>query len=442
MKLQIKGGRLLIPAASSANSVAPPHAHLERRADLFIVDGLIAGIGSAPAEFHADRVLDADGLCVAPGLVDLSARLHTRPPAPGDQSNATLESELSAAVAGGVTTLVCPPDTDPVLDRPALVEQLKSRVRQLHQAQVYPLGALTQGLQGAVPSEMRQLTEAGCIGFSQADVPVVDTQVLCRALHYAATYGYPVWLRAQDPFLSRGGVAASGAVASRLGLPGIPAAAETIALQTILELVRLTGARVHLQHLSSAASIALVRAAKREGLPLSCDVTFNHLHLIDADIAYFDSQYRLDPPLRTQRDRDAIRAGLLDGTVDAMCSGHTPLTEEQKLRPFGTAVPGASGLELLLSMTVKWAQEARVPLAQALACVTRAPAAVLGLAAGRLELGAPADLCVFDPESYWTIDADAWRSRGRNTPFHGYEVPGRVRATLLGGRVVFEQASL
>lgn len=437
MKLQIKGGRLLIPAASSANAVAAPHAHLECRADLFIVDGLIAGVGSAPAEFHADRVLDADGLCVAPGLVDLSARLHT----PGDKSDAMLESELSAALAGGVTTLVCPPDTDPVLDQPALVKQLKSRVLQLSQAQVYPLGALTLGLKGIALSEMRQLTEAGCIGFSQAEVPVVDTQVLWRALHYASTYGYPVWLRVQDPFLSRGGVAAGGAVASRLGLPGIPAAAEIIALQTILELVRITGARVHLQHLSSAVGIALVRAAKREGLPLSCDVTLNHLHLIDADIAYFDPQYRLEPPLRTQRDRDAIHAGLLDGTIDAICSGHIPLTEEQKLRPFGAALPGASGLELLLSMTVKWAREARVPLAQALACVTRTPAAVLGLATGRLELGAPADLCVFDSESYRTIDADTWRSRGRNTPFNAYELPGRVHATLLGGRVVFEQTS-
>jgi dihydroorotase len=442
MKLQIKGGRLLMPAASSAQSAAAPSAHLERRADLFIVDGLIAGIGSAPAEFLADRVIDADGLCVAPGLVDLSARLTGAVGAYGEPATATLESELSAALAGGVTTLVCPPDTDPVLDQPALVRQLKSWAEQLNQARVYPLGALTVGLKGTALSEMRQLTEAGCIGFSQAAAPLVDTQVLWRALDYASTYGYPVWLRPQDPFLSRGGVAASGAVASRLGLAGIPAAAETIAVQTILELMRMTGARVHLQHLSAAASIALVRAAKREGLALSCDVTLNHLHLIDADIAYFDPQYRIDPPLRSQRDRDAIHAGLLDGTIDALCSGHTPLSEQQKLLPFGTAVAGASGLELLLSMTVKWAQQSRLPLAQALACITRAPAALLGLAAGRLESGAPADLCIFDPESYWTIDAGAWRSQGRNTPFNGYEVPGRVRTTVLGGQVVFEQASL
>lgn len=444
MKLHIKGGRLLIPAepagsiAAGTAAAAQAHAHAtdtERQADLFIVDGLIAGIGSAPADFQADRVLDAGGLYVAPGLVDLSARLGE----PGHENQATLASELAAALAGGVTSLVCPPDTDPMLDEPSLVEMLKLRAQRLNSAHVYPLGALTVGLKGASLSDMRQLAEAGCIGFSQAEVPIVDTQVLWHALQYASTYGYTVWLRAQDPYLSRGGVAASGPVASRLGLPGVPAAAETIALHTILELVRITGARVHLPHLSSAGGIALVRAAKREGLPVSCDVTANHLHLIDADIAYFDPQYRLEPPLRTQRDRDAIHAGLLDGTVDAICSDHTPLDLDRKMRPFGEAAPGASGLELLLSLTVKWAQEARVPLAQALARVTHAPASVLGLPVGRIALGAPADLCLFDPDAYWTVDTDAWRSRGRNTPFNGYELPGRVRATLLDGRVVFEQ---
>ena len=440
MKLHIKGGRVLIAAGSLApgsglvSALASP-SHAERQADVFIADGLIVGIATAPADFQADRVFDAGGLHVAPGLVDLSARLRE----PGNEYKATLASELSAALAGGVTSVVCPPDTDPVLDEPGLVEMLKFRARQVQQAHVYPLGALTLGLKGTTLSAMRQLTEAGCIGFGQAEVPIVDTHVLWQALQYASTYGYTVWLRAQDPYLSRDGVAASGALASRLGLPGIPAAAEIIALQTILELVRITGARVHLQHLSTAGGIALVRAAKHEGLPVSCDVTINHLHLIDADIAYFDAQYRLEPPLRTQRDRDAIHAGLLDGTINAICSDHTPLDDEQKLRPFGEATPGASGLELLLSLTVKWAQEARVPLAQALAYVTRAPAAVLGLPIGRLEVGAPADLCVFDSQAYWTVEPGVLRSQGRNTPFKGYELPARVRATVLDGRVVFEQ---
>jgi dihydroorotase len=374
---------------------------------------------------------------VAPGLVDLAVRLRE----PGHQYKATLESEMVAALAGGVTTLVCPPDTDPVLDEPGLVERLKFRARNLSQARVYPLGALTVGLKGTHITDMVVLTEAGCIGFSQGEAPILDTQVLLGALQYATTYGYTVWLRAQDPYLARGGVAASGPVASRLGLAGVPANAETIALHTILELVRATGARVHLPRLSSAAGLALVRAAKLEGLPVTCDVTINHLHLIDADIGYFNAQYRLDPPLRAQRDRDAIRAGLLDGTIDAICSDHTPVDDDEKLLPFGEASPGATGLELLLSMTIKWAQDARVPLADALAKVTSGPAEVLGLAPGRIEVGAPADLCVFDPEAYWTVSPATLCSQGRNTPFLGYEVPARVRATLVAGQLVYEQAT-
>jgi len=429
MTIHLKGGRLIDPCSASGTGS-------ELQADLFVADGRIVGIGVAPAGFVATHTVEADGLVIAPGLVDLAVRLHE----PDHKGNATLESEMAAALAGGVTSLVCPPDSDPVLDEPGLVEMLKFRVRHPDQPRVYPLGALTVGLKGTHIAEMVALTEAGCIGFSQANVPILDTRVLLRALQYATTHHYMVWLRAQDFYLSSDGVAASGPVASRLGLPGVPASAETIALYTILELVRTTGARVHLQHLSTAGGIALVRAAKQERLPVSCDVTINHLHLIDADIGYFDAQYRLDPPLRTQRDRDAISAGLADGTIDAICSDHTPVDDNAKLLPFGEATPGASGLELLLSLTVKWAQEMRVPLSRALAKVTRGPATVLGLESGRIEVGAPADLCVFDPRAYWRVEAAALRSLGRNTPFLGYEVPTRVCATVVAGRLVFEQA--
>ncbi|WP_158904655.1 dihydroorotase [Burkholderia sp. L27(2015)] len=429
MKIHLKGGRLIDPGSEPGRGV-------EQQADVFVADGLIVALGAAPADFTADRTVDVSGLVVAPGLVDLAARL--REPAHGYK--ATLESEMSAALAGGVTSLVCPPDTVPVLDEPGLVEMLKSLACRLDGPRVYPLGALTVGLKGSCLTEMVQLTQAGCIGFSQANVPILDTQVLLCALQYATTYGYTVWLRAQDFYLSRGGVAASGPVASRLGLAGVPTSAETIALHTILELVRATGARVHLPRLSSASGLTLVRAAKQEGLPVTCDVTINHLHLIDIDIGYFDAQYRLDPPLRAQRDRDAIRAGLADGTIDAICSDHTPVDDDEKMLPFGEATPGASGLELLLSLTIKWAQDARVPLGHALAKVTCGPAAVLGLECGRMEIGAPADLCVFDPQAYWSVEASALRSQGHNTPFLGYEVPARVRATLVAGRVAFEQA--
>lgn len=423
MKIHIQGGTLIDPASGT-----------EQQADVFIAAGKIVSIGAAPADFHAARTIDAQGLYVAPGFVDLWARLRE----PGYEHKATLVSEMAAAMAGGVTTLVCPPDTDPVLDEPGLVEMLKFRARGLNQAHVHPLGALTVGLKGQVITEMVELTECGCIGFTQADVPVVDTQVLLRALQYASTYGYTVWLRPQDAYLAKGGVAASGAVASRLGLPGVPVSAETIALHTIFELVRVTGARVHLPHLSSAAGVALVRAAKAEGLPVTCDVAVNHIHLIDVDIGYFDAQFRLDPPLRGQRDREAIRAGLADGTIDAICSAHTPVDDDEKLLPFAEATPGATGLELLLSLTLKWANEAGVPLAQALKRITAAPADVLKLPAGRIATGAAADLCVFDPGAHWRVEPRALKSQGHNTPFLGYELPARVRATIVAGHVAFE----
>ncbi|MEM5329976.1 dihydroorotase [Paraburkholderia sp. JHI2823] len=424
MKIHIQRGTLIDPAAGT-----------EEQHDVYIEAGKIAAIGAPPAGYQADRTLDARGLMVAPGLVDLSARLRE----PGYEHKATLDSEMSAALAGGVTALVCPPDTDPVLDEAGLVEMLKYRAGKLARAHVHPLGALTVGLQGQVITEMVSLTEAGCIGFTQADAPITDTQVLLRALQYASTYGYAVWLRPQDAWLSKGGVAASGALASRLGLSGVPVSAETIALNTLFELMRVTGARVHVQHLSSAAGVALVRAAKAEGLPVTCDVTANHLHLIDMDIGYFDAQFRLDPPLRQQRDREALRAGLADGTIDAICSQHTPVDDDEKLLPFAEATPGATGLELFLSLTVKWAQEARVPLAKALAHVTSAPAAVMQREAGRIAVGASADLCVFDPHAHWRVEPSALKSQGHNTPFLGYELPAVVRATLVAGRVGYER---
>ncbi|KAK47604.1 dihydroorotase [Caballeronia jiangsuensis] len=423
MKIQIQNGTIIDPAAGT-----------EERKDVFIAAGRIVGLGEAPADFNAAKIIDASGLYIAPGFVDLSARLRE----PGFEHKATLESEMAAAMAGGVTSLVCPPDTDPTLDEPGLVEMLKFRAQKLHLAHVYPLGALTVGLKGEAITEMVQLTEAGCIGFSQADNPIVDTRTLQRALQYATTYGYTVWLRPQDAYMSKGGVAASGAVASRLGLSGVPVAAETIALHTIFELMRVTGARVHLSHLSSAAGVELVRAAKAEGLAVSCDVTVNHVHLTDIDIGYFDSQFRLDPPLRSQRDRDAIRAGLADGTIDAICSDHTPLDDDEKLLPFAEATPGATGLELLLSLTVKWALDANVPLAKALARISCAPADVLKLPAGRIATGAIADLCVFDAAGEWRVDPTKLKSQGRNTPFLGYELPARVRATIVGGHVAYE----
>jgi dihydroorotase len=397
MKIHIQGGRLIDPAAN-----------LDAEQDLFIAAGKVVGVGRAPADFNANKTIDARGLIVCPGLVDLSARLRE----PGYEYKATLESEVAAATAGGVTSLVCPPDTDPVLDEPGLVEMLKFRARTLNQTHVYPLGALTLGLKGEILTEMGQLTEAGCVG-------------------------YTVWLRPEDPFLG-GGVAASGAVASRLGLSGVSVIAETVRLHTIFELMRTTGARVHLCRLSSAAGLELVRQARKEGLRVSCDVNMHHVALTDMDIGFFNSQMRFSPPLRSARDRDAIIAALADGTIDALCSDHTPVDDDEKLLPFDEASPGATGLELLLPLTLRWANEHKVPLVKALARITSEPARVIGLGAGTLATGSAADVCVFDPKQVWKVERSALKSQGKNSPWLGYEMEGRVRMTLVGGQIVHE----
>ena len=425
MNLLIQGGRVVDPS-SQHDAVA----------DVAVQDGKILAIGQVPAGFKPDTTVDAAGCVVCPGLVDLSVRLRE----PGYEHEGMLASELAAAVAGGITSVVCPPDTDPVLDETGLVEMLRYRSERLGQARVLPLGALTKNLQGEVLTEMLQLTQAGCVGFSQAEVPLVNTQVLQRALQYASTFGYAVWLRPQDYYLGQG-VAASGPLATRMGLSGVPVAAETIALHTIFELVRATGARVHLCRISSAAGVALVREAKAQGLPVTCDVSMNSLHLTDVDIGYFDSRMRLNPPLRQQRDRDALRAGLADGTIDALVSDHTPVDADAKVLPFAECEPGATGLELLLSLTLKWAQELKVPVEKALGAVTVQAAQVIGAAAGQagqLAVGAVADICVFDPAAHWVVTPAELKSQGRHTPFSGLELPGVVRATVAGGRLAYQ----
>ncbi len=429
MKILIQGGRVIDPARQ-----------FDEVCDLALAAGRIVGIGRTPEGFVPNKLIEARGCVVAPGLVDLAVRLRE----PGHEHEGMLESEMAAAVAGGVTSLVCPPDTDPVLDEPGLVEMLKMRAEKLHQARVFPLGALTRGLAGEVLTEMAELTEAGCVGFSQAEAGLANTQVLQRAFQYAATFGYTVWLRPQEVYLGKG-VAASGPLATRLGLAGVPVAAETIALHTIFELMKVTGARVHLCRLSSAAGVALVREAKAQGLPLTCDVSINSLHLTDTDIGYFDSRLRLSPPVRQQRDRDALAQALADGTIDALVSDHMPLDEDAKTLPFAEAEPGATGLELLLGLALKWGQQSGVGLVRALDTISSAPARVLGASLGTLQAscgqlveGGVGDVCVFDPLTHWQVQASSLRSQGKHTPFSGYELPGRVRYTFVGGQVAYD----
>lgn len=432
MKILIQNGRLLDPASG-----------LDQTGDLAIASGRIVGVGQV-GDFTADRTIDATGLVVAPGLVDLAARLRE----PGHEHEGLLESELAAAAAGGVTSLVCPPDTDPALDEPGLVEMLKFRARKLSRCRLFPLGAITRGLAGETLTEMAELTEAGCVAFSHAAEPIRNTLTMQRAMQYAASFGYALWLHPRDPWLS-GGVAASGPVATRLGLSGEPVAAETVALHTILELVRATGARVHLCRISSAAGVDLVRRAKQEGLPVTADVSINSLHLTDVDIGYFNPAFRLQPPLRQQRDRDALRQGLADGTIDALVSDHNPVSTDEKHLPFAEATPGATGLELLLSLALRWAQDEGLPMARALDVITARPVKVLGGAlgslaasAGRLVEGGVGDVCVFDPQASGAVTPERLISQGKHTPFAfditGFELPGQVRFTLVAGTVAYE----
>jgi dihydroorotase len=330
---------------------------------------------------------------------------------------------------------------------------LKFRAEKLQCARVFPLGALTRGLKGEVLTEMSDLTDAGCVGFSQAEVPLENTQVLQRALQYASTFGYTVWLRPQDMHLGKG-VSASGPLATRLGLSGVPVAAETIALHTIFALMRSTKARVHLCRISSAEGVELVRAAKQEGLAVTADVSINSLHLTDHDIGYFDSRARVTPVLRQQRDRDALRAALADGTLDALVSDHTPIDIDGKALPFAEAESGATGLELLLSLSFKWAQESKVSVMRALDVLTAQPAKVLGKvqgmprdmsnSLGRLHVGGVADVVVFDPAVEWQVTPDALHSQGKHTPFAfdmtGMVMPARVKATLVAGRIAYRVA--
>ena len=418
MRIHIRNARVVDPA-SGGDAVG----------DLYVADGRIAEEFARP-----DRVIDAKGLVLAPGFVDLAARLRE----PGFEYKATLESELDAALAGGVTSLACPPDTDPPLDEPGLVDMLRRRARALSRARVHPIGALTLKLEGQALTEMGQLTDAGCVAFSQGNAAMPDSQVLWRALQYASTFGYKVWLRAEDPALAKGGVAHDGEMATRLGLPGIPSFAETIALGTLIELVRATGARVHVCRLSSAGAVELVRRAKAEKLPLTCDVAIHHLHLSEMDLGYFDSQCRLEPPLRSQRDRDALARAAAEGVVDCLVSDHTPVDEDGKHLPFAEAEPGATGLELLLPLALKWGEAHKLPLAATLARITTEPAKVLGLEPGRIAVGAPADLALFDPRAAFRVAPQTLKSQGKNTPFLGYELSGSVRYTLVAGNVVYE----
>ncbi len=423
-RLHIRNGRVIDPA-NQVDAVQ----------DLWIADGRIVAAGAAPSEFRTERTIDAAGLVVCPGLIDLCAHLRE----PGQEHKATIASETAAAAAAGITTLVCPPDTDPVIDTPAVANLIQQRARAAGKARVLTLGALTHGLEGSQLSEMGALKAAGCVGISNALRPVANTMVMRRAMEYAATHDMTVFLHADDPWLSNHGCVHEGQVASRLGLAGIPEAAETVAVARDLALVQQTGVRAHFCRLSTAQAVRMVARAQYDGLPVSADVSAHQLHLTEIDVSDFNSQCHVLPPLRTQRDRDGLRAGLAKGTLQAICSDHQPHEADAKFAPFAATAPGISALETLLPLSLRLAADGVMSLPKIIARLTQQPARLLGLESGALGVGAAADVCLFNPDEDWELIPEHMLSRGRNTPFGGWQFKGRAVMTIFNGEIVFER---
>lgn len=421
-RILIRGGRVVDPATA-----------LDGIHDIYLADGRIAGIGARPNGFSPDLEIDAARRIVCPGFVDLSARLRE----PGQEHKATIAGESEAAAAAGITTLCCPPDTDPAIDTPAVVNLIREKAEHAGKVRLLPIGALTRELGGRDLSEMSALKGAGCLAVSNAHLALANTLVLRRALEYAASHDLLVFVRPEDPALADQGCVHEGPVGTRLGLPGIPSAAETVAIAEVLALTEHTGARVHFSQLSCARAVRAIAKAQGKGLPVSADVSAHQLHLTEDDIEGFDSMCHLRPPLRTRADREALREAVRDGVVAAICSDHQPHEPDAKLDAFPATEPGMASLQTLLPLALKLVDEGALTLNRAIAALTSGPAGVLGLDLGNLRPGAPADLCVFAPEAPWTVDDETWLSGGRNTPFWGLTLRGRVTHTLLSGRVVF-----
>lgn len=425
MSLVIKGGRVIDPG-NQINKIA----------DLYVdTEGFVVAVGRTPSGFVPDRTLDATGKIVCPGLVDLRARVRE----PGLEYKATIESEVQAAVAAGITTLCCPPDTEPVIDTPAMAQMIQSRAWRFGFSFIHPLGALTQGLEGELLSDMEALDDAGCVGFTNALRPVKNTLVMRRAMEYAVSFDLTVFLHSEDPWLHGAGCVHEGEVGTRLGLPGIPEAAETVGVARDLALIEQTGVRAHFCQLSSARAVAMIAEARGRGLPVTADVTAHHLHLTEHDIGDFNTQCHVLPPLRGKIDREALRQAVKNGGIDGICSDHQPHEPDAKLAPFSDSEPGISGLETLLPLTLKLVDENLLDLTGAIALLTSRPADIIGVDTGHLGIGATADVCIFNPDAAWTLTANSMVSRGHNTPFLDREFRGRVMHTLVGGELVYER---
>ena len=421
MRIHILGARVIDPASG-----------LDQVSDLFLDAGKLLAFDQAPDGFIADQTIAAQGLIAAPGLVDLSVALRE----PGYSRKGSIASETLAAAAGGVTSLCCPPQTRPVLDTPAVTELILDRAREGGHAKVYPVGALSKGLAGEQLAELVALRDAGCVAFGNGLVNFANNRVLCRALEYAATFNLTVIFHSQDADLTGDGLAHEGPTASFLGLSGIPETAETVALSRHLLLVEQTGVRAHFSQLSSARGAEMIAAAQARGLPVTADVALYQLLLTDDALRDFSSLYHVQPPLRTRKDRDGLREAVKSGVIHAIASHHQPHEPDAKLAPFAATEPGISSVELLLPLALKLVEEGLLDLPTMLARLSCGPASALRLPAGRLAVGAPADLLLFNPKEQ-TLAGEQWFSKGRNCPFLGEQLPGKVRYTLVDGHISY-----
>ena len=424
MRISIENGKVLDPSNK-----------IDQKQNIFIADGKIVSLKKKPDGFSADITLNAKDKIILPGLVDLCARLRE----PGFEKKGNFNSELHAANSSGITSVSVPPDTIPVVDTPSVVEFIHQRAREINRANVYPLGALTQELKGEQLAEMYLLKEAGCVGISNALVAISNTEVLRRAFEYANSCDLTVFMYAQDEKITNNGVVHEGAISARLGLPAIPETAETIAISRALLLIEQTNVRAHFCHLSSARAVDLIRTAKKNGAQVTADVSICNLHLTDMDIADYDSNCHLKPPLRSERDRVALIEGLCDKTISAVCSDHQPHEDNAKSAPFSMTEPGASTIEHLLPLMLHLVNRNEIKLNRALSLLTSEPAKILGVSKGTIENNKNADLCVYDPNKNLSIDKNNLFSSGKNTPFNGWELQGEVTHTLLNGKVVFSR---
>ena len=422
MSILIKNGRVI-----------DPKNNIDSILDILVVNGKITELNKNLDSKKANQIIDASKKIVMPGIIDLQLNLRE----PGNQYKSTLESEMKAANAGGVTGMVCPPDTTPILDEPGLVKMLKNKSEVLKRGNVYPLGALTQKLNGKLLTEINDLYDSGCIGFSQAEKPIQDTEVLYRSFQDLSTFNLKAFLRAEDAYLSEKGIINAGEISTRLGLKGIQSISETTAINKILEIARLTKTKVHLNKISTADGLNLIKIAKKNGINVTCDVSIHQIFLTDNDIGFFNTNCYLKPPLRKESDRIKIIESIVDGTIDAICSDHSPVNEDNKLKPFAESEHGASSVELLIPMVFKLSEEYKIDLGLLINKITHIPANILEINKGNLSINSDADICIFDPNYSWEVNAKTLISEGKNTPFMNANFIGKVSSTIFNGNIVF-----